>query len=71
MIIHFLPQEMELMRKQAEKYRKRTGDNYSVFHIMSILTNKYERELEKDLDKVMDIKVREYEEEQAQKGIKV
>lgn len=70
MEIHFLPQEMELMRKKAEKYRKKTGDNYSPFHIMSILTNKYERNLSKDLDEVMETKVREFEEEQAKGGIK-
>ena len=70
MKIHFLQQEKELMRKYAEEYRRKTGDNYSVFHIMSILTAEYERRLDKDLQKVMDIKYREHEEELAKGGIK-
>lgn len=69
MKIHFLEQEKELMRKYAEQYRKKTGDNYSVFHIMSILCAKYEKNLDKDLKQVMEIKFREHEEEEARKGV--
>lgn len=68
MKIHFLPQEMELIRKEADEYRKRTGDNYSSFHVMSILTNEYEKNLASDLKRVMDIKIREFEEESAKQG---
>lgn len=70
MKIHFNTQEKELMRKYAEEYRKKTGDNYSTFHMMSLLNAEYERRLDKDLKKVMDIKYREREEELARKGIK-
>lgn len=71
MKIHFLEQEKLLMRKYAEEYRKKTGDNYSIFHIMSIISQEYERRLDDDLKKVMDIKYREYEENKAKEGEKV
>lgn len=71
MQIHFYPQEKELMRKYAETYRKRTGDNYSVFYIMSLLSTKYERDLEKDLKEIMKQKVREFEENRAEEGVKL
>lgn len=57
-------QEKKLMREYAEKYREQTGDNYSIFHICSILTDIYEEKLVEDLKVVMDIKLREYQEEQ-------
>lgn len=71
MQIHFYPQEKELMRKHAEIYRKKTGDNYSVFYIMSLLSTKYERDLEKDLKAIMQQKVREFEEKRAEEGVKL
>ena len=71
MNIHFYPQEMELMLKKAKQYRKKTGDMYSVQYIMTLLTEKYERDLDQDLNEVMAEKVREYEEQQAEKGDKV
>lgn len=71
MLIHFYPQEKELMRKIAEDYRKKTGDNYSVFYIMSLLSTKYERDLEKDLKAIMKQKIREFEELQAKEGTKM
>lgn len=55
-------QEKILLRQHAEKYRKETGDNYSVFHICSILTQLYEERLDKDLKEVFDIKLREFQE---------
>lgn len=71
MNVHFYPQEMELMLKKAKEYRKKTGDMYSTQYIMTLLTEKYERDLDKDLNEVMDEKVREYEERMAEGGIKV
>ena len=68
MQIHFYPQEKELMRKYADDYRKKTGDNYSVFYIMSLLSVNYERNLEKDLKAIMKQKIREFEEQQAREG---
>lgn len=58
------PQEKHFMRDKAEEYRQQTGDNYSVFHILSILTQFYEDRFEEDLNKVMDIKIREFQENQ-------
>ncbi len=52
------------MREFAEDYRKKTNDNYSVFHICSILQTMYEERLEEDLKKVFDIKLREFQEGQ-------
>lgn len=57
-------QEKKLMREHAEKFREKTGDNYSVFHICSILTDIYEDRLDEDLKKVFDIKLREAQEEE-------
>ena len=71
MKIHFLEQEKLLIRKYAEEYRKKTGDNYSMFHIMSILSQEYEQRLDEDLKKVMSIKYREFEETKAKEGEKV
>ena len=65
MVIHFYDQEIMLLKKYAEEYKTKTGDVYSIHHIMSILTDKYEENLAKDLKEVMDVKVRELEEEQA------
>lgn len=58
------PQEKHFMREFAEEYRKKTNDNYSVFHICSILQTMYEERLEEDLKKVFDIKLREFQEGQ-------
>lgn len=55
-------QEKHFLREKADKYREQTGDNYSIFHMLSILTNHYEENFEADLNKVMDIKIREFEE---------
>lgn len=57
-------QEKHLMRMYAEKYREKTGDNYSIFHICSILTDIYEDRLDEDLKKTFDIKLREFQEEE-------
>lgn len=57
-------QEKHLMREYAEKYREKTGDNYSIFHICSILTDIYEDRLDEDLKKTFDIKLREFQEEE-------
>ena len=57
-------QEKKLMREYAEQFREKTGDNYSVFHICSILTDIYEDRLDEDLKKVFDIKLRESQEEE-------
>lgn len=62
MKITLLPQEKALLKQYAEEYRTKTGDNYSYFHMMSILTSFYEERFEKDLQEVMDIKLREFQE---------
>lgn len=71
MKIHFNAQEKLLIKQHAEKFREKTGDNYSLFHIMSILSSFYEEHLDEDLKKVMDVKFREFEENKAKEGEKV
>lgn len=69
MLINFNPQEMALMREYAKEYKKQTGDEeYSQNYVMTLLTAKYEVNLDKDLKKIFDKKVRDYEEQQAQEG---
>ena len=65
MIIHLWTQEMMLLKKYADEFKKKTGVEYSLNHIMSILREKYEENLDKDLREVMDIKVRELKEAEA------
>lgn len=62
MIVHFLPQEMELIIKMAKKYRRKTGDAYNPSYIMCLLKEKYELRLEDDLKEVLDIKLKEFKE---------
>lgn len=62
MKISLLPQEKNLLRQYADEYYKKTGDKYSYFHMMSILTAMYEERFEEDLKKMMDIKLREFQE---------
>lgn len=57
-------QEKHLLREYADKYREETGDNYSIFHICSILTDIYEDRLDEDFKKVFDIKLRQFQEEE-------
>ena len=57
-------QEKHFMKQYAEEYREKTGDNYSIFHICSILKDIYEERLAEDMKKVFDIKLREFQEEQ-------
>lgn len=70
MIIHLWEQEKMLLKKYAEKYKKKTGDEYSIYHILSILREHYEENLDKDLQKVMDVKIREFKENQAKEETK-
>ena len=69
MIIHLWAQEMMLLKKYAEDFKKKTGVEYSMNHIMSILREKYEENLDADLKEVMDIKVREIKEAEAGKEV--
>lgn len=70
MIIHLWTQEMMLLKKYADDFKKKTGVEYSLNHIMSILREKYEENLDADLREVMDIKVRELKEAEAGKEVK-
>lgn len=65
MQIHLYDQELLFLKKYAEEYKSKTGDNYSIQHIMSLLADKYEENLGKDLKEIMDVKIRELQEEQA------
>ena len=56
-----------LLKKYADEFKKKTGVEYSLNHIMSILREHYEENLDADLKKVMDIKVRELKEADAGK----
>jgi hypothetical protein len=55
--------EKRLLREYAKDYLEKTSDEYSIFHICAILKDLYEQRLEKDLETVMDIKLREFQEE--------
>ena len=65
MNIHLWTQEVMLLKKYAEEFKAKTGVDYSLSHIMSILREHYEENLDADLKKVMDVKVRELKEAQA------
>ena len=68
MKIHLAEQEKDLAIKYAQEYRKKTGDNYSLQFIITMLSRKYENNLALDLKTILDEKIRNWEEEQAQKG---
>lgn len=68
MYIRLNPQESTLLRDYANEFSRKTGKEYSHHYIMSILKEKYEKDLSKDLKKVMDRKLREVEEEKAKGG---
>ena len=68
MIIEFNHQEKMLLEKTANNYRKRTKDNPSYNYIVNLLRCHYEDNLQKDMSKILDQKVREYNEAQAEKG---
>ena len=68
MLIKMWPQELELVQKAAHIYAEKTGEDYSTKYIVTLLTEKYEKDLEKDLKSVMNFKLRQFEERQAEKG---
>ena len=68
MKIHLAEQEKDLAIKYAQEYRKKTGDNYSLQFIITMLSRKYENNLALDLKTILDEKIRNWEEEQAKKG---
>lgn len=59
------PQEKHYLREKAERYRQETGDNYAVFYILSLLSQKYEENFANDLEEIIDIKIKEAKEEEA------
>lgn len=58
------PQEKHYLREKAEKYREETGDNYALFYILALLSERYEENFAKDLEEIIDIKIKEYKEQE-------
>lgn len=68
MHIHLNTAENHYMMKIAEEYQQKTGDRYSVKFICTLLEERYADNLEKDLDEILEEKVRLYEEAKARQG---
>lgn len=68
MNIHLDPHEMEIVRRKATEFKERTGKRYSLKYIGLLLKEQYMKRFLKDIDKVMEIKIREEAEKSAEEG---
>lgn len=68
MNIHLDPHEMEIVRRKAEEFKRKTQKEYSWRYIGLLLREKYEKRFLQDIDKVMEIKTLEAKEEEASNG---
>lgn len=68
MNIHLDPHEMEIVRRKATEFKEKTGKNYSLKYIGLLLKEQYMKHFLQDIDKVMEIKIREEEEKSADTG---
>lgn len=68
MNIHLDPHEMEIVRRKATEFKKKTGKEYSWRYIGFLLREQYEKRFLQDIDKVMEIKRLETQEEDAEQG---
>lgn len=57
--------EHALLREYGNKYREKTGKTYSTFYMMTLLSQLYSDSLDEDLEVVLDEKLREEKERQA------
>lgn len=68
MNIHLDPHEMEIVRRKAKEFKRKTGKEYSWRYIGLLLREQYEKHFLQDIDKVMEIKTLEAKEEEASNG---
>lgn len=59
---------MEIVRRKAREFQDKTGQKYSLKYIGLLLKEQYMKRFLKDIDKVMEIKLREEEEKSADTG---
>lgn len=64
MKIELSPLEGEYAKQMAKRYKKKTGDSYSMKFIVTMLAQKYEQTLKEDLEEILSEKIRLFEEEQ-------
>ena len=57
--------EHALLRDYGNQYREKTGKTYSTYYMMTLLSQLYSDSLDKDLEVVLDEKLREEKERQA------
>lgn len=57
--------EHALLREHGNRYREKTGKTYSTFYMMTLLSQLYSDSLDEDLEVVLDEKLREEKERQA------
>jgi hypothetical protein len=58
--------EHALLREYGTKFREKTGKTYSTYYIMMLLSQLYADRLDDDLSAVLDEKLREEKETQAE-----
>jgi len=58
--------EHALLREYGSKYREKTGQTYSTYYMMTLLSQLYADRLDEDLNAVLDQKLREEKETQAE-----
>lgn len=68
MNIHLDQHEMEIVRRKAEEFKRKTQKEYSWRYIGLLLREQYEKRFLQDIDKVMEIKTLEAKEEEASNG---
>lgn len=68
MNIHLDQHEMEVVRRKAQEFKKKTGKDYSWRYIGFLLKEQYMKRFMQDIDKVMEIKTLETKEEEAKEG---
>lgn len=58
--------EHALLREYGTKYREKTDQTYSMYYMMTLLSQLYADRLDEDLSAVLDQKLREEKETQAE-----
>ena len=58
--------EHALLREYGNKFREKTTKTYSTFYMMTLLSQVYSDRLDEDLQTVLDEKLREEKEHQAE-----
>lgn len=68
MNIHLDPLELEIVRRKAREFKEKTGKDYSIKYIGLLLKEQYTKRFLTDIDKVIEIKLREEEEKSAREN---